>query len=269
MEPGSVGIDAGERVAAGRVALDTKPTAAQHGRVARLSAVRSRLPAIPLALGLVAIALLPSAPASAQTHMHGMDDEGALHAGNTAPYPTLRNASAANRRRARTLQAATLLGATRFDTLEEAAQLGYVAEAHLSPLYRPGLQHFRKNGVRFWGHLLDAREPQALVFWCPSSGDCRLAAFMYRAPARMSPPTYGGLLGWHRHAVSGSWMTHIWLTNRARNSLAQCAPFNAMHARDPMLAWEPYLADVPMLDDPCPDTTGLHSGMGHVPGMAM
>jgi hypothetical protein len=218
----------------------------------------------PLAIGLASIALLlPSAPASAQTHIHDPDHEAMLHAGNAAPYPKLRDASRANRRKARTLRSATLRAAKRFDMLEKATQLGYVAQGHLSPLYRPGLQHFRKHGVGFWGRVLDPRQPQALVFWCPSTGDCHLAAFMYRAPARRTPPTYGGLLGWHRHHERAPWMTHIWLTNRARTSLAQCAPFNALHRHNPRLAWEPYQPDVPMIDDPCPDTTALPSGLSH------
>jgi hypothetical protein len=215
----------------------------------------------PLAIGLVSIALLlPSAPAPAQTHIHDPDHEAMLHAGNAAPYPKLRDASRANRRKAGTLRSATLRAATRFDTQEKAMQLGYVAQARLSPLYRPGLQHFRKHGVGFWGRILYPRRPQALVFWCPSTGDCQLAAFMYRAPARRIPPTYGGLLGWHRHHERASWMTHIWLTNRARTSLAQCAPFNALHAHNPRLAWKPFQPDVPMIDAPCPDTIGLPAG---------
>jgi hypothetical protein len=51
-------------------------------------------------------------------------------------------------------------------------------------------------------------------------------------------------------------MTHVWLTAHTATSLAQCAPFNALHGRDPLLAWEPYTADVPTVDEPCPDTSG-------------
>jgi hypothetical protein len=219
-----------------------------------------------LAIGLVAVALLPGAPASAQTDPHGMDHAAALYAGNAAPYPRLRSAGPSNRLKARTLSLAVLLAAGRFDTLAEAAELGYVADPVLSPLYRPGLQHFRKNRLRAWGRVLNPRAPQALVFWCPSSGDCRLAAFMFRAPPRLTPPTFGGLLGWHRHSGHGTWMTHIWLTRRAMTALAQCAPFDAMQAYNPMLVWEPYQADVP-IDDPCPDTAGLAGGLDHTSGM--
>ena len=60
-------------------------------------------------------------------------------------------------------------------------------------------------------------------------------------------------------------MMHLWLTADTTPSLAQCAPFNALHARNPMLMWEPYRPDVPMIDEPCPDTAGLHGPPG---GMA-
>jgi hypothetical protein len=200
----------------------------------------------------LAIALLAGAPAAAQDHAHGGELPGVFHVGNEAPYPKLRAAGPASRRKARALSLATQRAAARFDTVEEAARLGYVGNPALSSLDRPGLQHLRKNGLGFWGRLLDARAPQALVFWCPSVGDCALAALMFRAPRRMMPPTYGGLLGWHRHAEHGTWMTHIWLTRRAMTALAQCAPFDALHAYNPLLAWEPYVTDVAMVDDPCP-----------------
>jgi hypothetical protein len=212
-------------------------------------------------LGLLAAlaGVAGGAPAFAQTDDHGIPHDGSagmMHLGNAAPYPMFRDAGRAHRRQARRLRLATLRNAVRVDTLEEATRRGYVPRADISPLYRPGLQHFRKRGPRFWGQVLNPRQPQALLFWCPSIGDCRLAAFVYRAPAG-TPPTYGGLLGWHRHVPGGSWMTHVWLTAGTATSLAQCAPFNALHARDPGLAWEPYRADVPMIDEPCPDTVGL------------
>jgi hypothetical protein len=217
------------------------------------------------AVGLVAVALMSSAPAVAQTEMPGMHQHGVAgmsHVGNVAPYPTMHAASRANRRQARKLHRATLRAATGFDTLEEATRNGYVAQAELSPLYRPGLQHFRKHGVRSWGRVLYPQQPQALVFWCPSLGECALAAFMYRAAPMKTPPTYGDLLGWHRHGEGWSWMTHIWLTDTTRTSLAQCAPFNGLHAHNPMLAWEPYQSDVPMVDEACPETAGVPGGVG-------
>jgi hypothetical protein len=219
-------------------------------------------------LGLLAVlaSVGGSTPGFAQTDDHGGHHDGTagmFHVGNSAPYPMLRDASRTNRRKAHRLRAASLRSAVRFDTLEEATRRGYVPRADISPLYWPGLQHFRKRGPRFWGHVLNPRQPQALVFWCPSIGECRLAAFVYRAPPA-TPPTYGGLLGWHRHVTGGSWMTHVWLTANLATSLAQCAPFNALHARDPMLAWEPYKADVPMMDEACPDTTGLQQSPGDV-----
>jgi hypothetical protein len=221
-----------------------------------------RAQTVGLLAGLAAV--VGSAPAVAQDNEHGVQHDrasGRLHVGNAAPYPAFHNARRGNRRKARALRLASLRSARRFDTLEEAARRGSVARADISPLYWPGLQHFRKHGTRVWGRVLNPRQPQALVFWCPSVGDCRLAAFMYRAPAK-APPTYGGLLGWHRHVGGRNWMTHVWLTADTATSLAQCAPFNALHERDPMLVWEPYTADVPMIDEPCPDTAGLDQGPG-------
>jgi hypothetical protein len=207
-------------------------------------------------IGLVAVALVPAGPARAQTHPHDRLPE-MLHVGNEAPYPSMGEASRANRRKARKLRLASLRAAARFDSVQKATELGYIVDPNLSPLYTPGLQHLRRNGVSSSGRRLYAPSPHALVFWCPSIGDCRLAALMYRVPPRGRPPTYGGLVGWHRHAVGWSWMTHVWLTATTRTSLAQCAPFKALRDRDPLLIWEPYQADVPMIDEPCPDTAGI------------
>jgi hypothetical protein len=70
-----------------------------------------------------------SSPAVAQTVDHGMQHDGTagmLHFGNSAAYPAIRNASRANRRKARKLRLASLRSAKRFDTLEEAARRGYL-----------------------------------------------------------------------------------------------------------------------------------------------
>jgi hypothetical protein len=213
---------------------------------------RSSAPAVASAtVAILAVALLASGSAAAQTDT-GTHDHGMFHMGNAAPYPQVREASRANRRKARRIRVATLRAAPRFDTVEEAARLGYVSNPELSPIYVPGLQHFRKPRTRT--RKLFPALPPALVFWCPSVGDCSLAAAMYRAK---DPPTYGGLLGWHRHFDHGRWMTHVWLTPSLHSTFAQCAPFNALHAHNPLLTWEPYRPDVPMIDEPCPDTTAL------------
>src|SRR5262245_34763128 len=87
-----------------------------------------------------------AAPASAQMgHGHG---EPGMHVGNALPYPELHGVALKQRRRARTLRRATLRAAARLDTRAEAAARGYRARAEVSPLYRPGLQHFRKRGTR-------------------------------------------------------------------------------------------------------------------------
>jgi hypothetical protein len=182
-------------------------------------------------------------------HPHG---ESALtRLGNRAPYPAPERASAANLRRADALRLATIREAWRFETVALAEAAGYVADPAISPVHRPGLVHYRKGGVRFSGRLLDPRAPQALVFWCPASGQCALAAFMYRALRQPLPPTYGHIVGWHRHDPTAGWMTHPWLTGDLRTAFAQCAPFAALSAHNPALVFEPYKADIPSLDEPC------------------
>jgi hypothetical protein len=171
--------------------------------------------------------------------------------GNRAPYPAPERASAPNVRRAEALRVATNGAAARFATVALAEAAGYVADPAISPIHRPGLVHYRKGGPRFWGRLLEPRAPQALVFWCPSAGECALAAFMYRALPRLLPPTYGHILGWHRHDPADGWMTHVWLTGDVRTAFAQCAPFPALSAHNPALAYESYEADIPGLDEPC------------------
>jgi hypothetical protein len=188
------------------------------------------------------------------THGHGTGPM--LHAGNRAPYPALERVSARSRRRADALRLATNREAARFATVAMAERAGYVADPAISPIYVPGLVHYRKNGPSFWGRVLDPTAPQALIFWCPSAGECSLAAFLYRAPAKPLPPTYGHIIGWHRHGERGSWMMHAWLTGDLAATFAQCAPFNALNAHNPLLAYERYRPDIPGVDEPCEDTVG-------------
>jgi len=188
--------------------------------------------------------------------MHEHHSDPRLMAGNQAPYPALELASARNRRRAEAVRVATIAATPRYATVALAEGKGYVADPNITPVYRPGIVHYRKHGPSFWGRVLEPRRPQALIFWCPPAGECSLAAFMYRVPADRRPPTYGGIVGWHRHGLRGTWMTHVWLTNDARSSLAQCVPFNAVTAFNPLVSYEPYRPDIPGVDEPCPDTAG-------------
>lgn len=190
-----------------------------------------------------------------QSHEHGTG--AMLYSGNRAPYPDLMRASAASRRRADRLRLASNREAARFATVALAEAAGYIADPAISPIYRPGLVHYRKNGPNYWGRLLDPTAPQALIFWCPTTGDCSLAAFMYRAPARPLAPTFGHIVGWHRHVPRGGWMMHAWLTGDVASAFAQCAPFNALNAYNPSLVYERYRPDVPGVDEPCPDTAGF------------
>jgi hypothetical protein len=180
-----------------------------------------------LAAGLLVIALLFSGSSS------GQGDR--LRAGNTAAYPKLDDASRANLRKAKRLHRTTLRVSKRFDSIEKARRRGYVP---VGTARRPGLRRFGDRSGR-------SRRPKGMVFWCPSSGDCRLAALTYGAARGERPPTHGGLLGWHRKSTRAGWTTHVWLTGSTRTALAQCVPFDALHARDPMLNWERYRARGP------------------------
>jgi hypothetical protein len=187
--------------------------------------------------------------AGEEGHPHG--DSALTRLGNRDPYPALARAGARNRRRAEALRLATLGEASRFATVALAEAAGYVADPAISPIHRPGLVHYRRGGAHYWGRLLDPRAPQALVFWCPGAGDCALAAFMYRSLRSPLPPTYGHIVGWHRHDPTAGWMTHVWLTDDMLTAFAQCTPFPALHARNPAIVLERYRADIPGLDEPC------------------
>ena len=162
-------------------------------------------------------------------HRRGAGHDRGAHRvlGNPGEYPELARARPAAVRRGRKLRIATLRGSRRLDTLREARQAGYVFSAQTRRLGCPGMHHMRKHGVRFWGRLLDPRAPQALVFWCSSRDVYTLAAYMYRAPADSTPPTFGDLMQWHRHSDAGNWMTHVWIVPDTRAALASCAPFAA------------------------------------------
>ena len=223
---------------------------------------RRRLAAAPATIvigGLVALAALAAAPTAFSQGMSGP-----MHVGNMDEYPHWGAASLANRRRARRLHLRTNAAAKRYDTVAEARRLGYRSDPRISSTSCPGLVHFRVGGVRFTGRFLDPRRPQALVFWCNPRHRYKLAAAMYRARAGRPPRTWGDLLGWHRHTMNGTWMTHVWLTKRSRPAFAQCAPFNALRAYSG-IAYRPYRADVDGLDAPCSDTHGNASGSMPMP----
>jgi hypothetical protein len=176
-----------------------------------------------------------------------------MHYGNMAEYPDLTHASSADLRRARSLHLRTNAYGFRFNTAAKAARLGYRTDpAERARVGCPGLVHFRKGGV--WGRVLNPKTPQALVFWCDSTSKLKLVALMYRASRKIHPPTYGGILGWHRHSPAANWMTHIWITHGARAAVATCAPFQALH-RSLGIVYESYVQDAPGIDSPCSDTS--------------
>jgi hypothetical protein len=205
-----------------------------------------------VAAGLLAAALLFSGSSSGQSN--------GLRAGNTSPYPKMGEAGAAHSRKAKALHRTTLRAAGRFDTVKKARRLGYAATGKAR---RPGLRRFVGLG-RAPARRLRARRPQGLVFWCPSGGDCQLAALVHRAPAAADPRTLGGLLGWHRQSRRAAWSTRVWLTGSPRTALAQCVPFGALHARNARISWQSYRPALPRLDAPCRPGPG----QGRVPGDA-
>jgi len=177
--------------------------------------------------------------------------------GNMAEYPRTPWGESKEGRKARRLVTSSLRTMKRFDTVKEAQKQGYFFGApSMSALKCPGLIHMRKHAVSFWGKLLSAETPQSLVWWCSSDRKLTLAAYMCRAPAKMAmPDTFNGLLQWHKHGVTGGWMTHLWLVRDPRSAVATCAPFEAFE-RYGILRYEPYFDTLP-IDFPCSDTPRL------------
>lgn len=194
------------------------------------------------------VVLAVAAPSHAAARMPHME-----MVGNMRPYPDLRQAGRRNVRRARHLLHASLRSASAFDTLVEARRRGYRATGW----HRPGFTHLRKNGVRFWGRVFDARAPQAVLVWCPADGRCTLTTYMYRAPIGAPPSTWHDLLQWHRHGRKATWMTHVWLVPRTRDAFATCAPWPALKA-EYGLTRVAYRAIKP--DRPCPEQAPAMSG---------
>ena len=182
--------------------------------------------------------------------------------GNPHEFPDLAAAGHANVMRARRLLRASRRTAPRFDTLAEAARLGYVVRR----MFRPGFVHARKHGTRFWGRKFDAGAPQTLVFWCPSEGPCTLTTYMYRAPAGMPPSTWGDILMWHRHGTTAtaSWMTHVWLLRSVREGFATCAAWTALE-RDLGVHFASY--EPRETDRPCKGQDGMPGDDESMPGM--
>jgi hypothetical protein len=181
------------------------------------------------------------------------DGHGHFILGNERPYaPRTILGRSWRARHLRGLQASTLAHASRWRTLARAKKAGYV----ISPKeYRcPGIFHARKHSNYMWGRLLDTAAPQALVFWCDPAGRSRMIAAMYRADAASTPPTFRGLIQWHKHGDGPTWMTHIWLVSDSVSAFATCVPFRALSAAG-IASYAAYRPDIP-IDQPCPETAG-------------
>jgi hypothetical protein len=171
-------------------------------------------------------------------------------------YPDLSPAPARARAQLSQLLRQTKANTWRFDTISKAQALGYsFRTAEDAVIGWPALRHMRKHGNRFWGRVLDPKAPQSLVWWCPSQGNCTLVAAMYRAPRKVMPPMYFGMLMWHRHGPNATWMTHVWLTNGLREALARCAPINAL-SQYRHITFQSYHVDAD-IGLPCSDTAPL------------
>lgn len=183
-----------------------------------------------------------------------------MHVGNMDEYPRFDDKSNSDQLRAWKLHYRTKKYAVRFNTIRKASARGYrLDKKEGRKLGRPALRHMRIGGVRFTGKLLNPRRPQALAFWCPVGSQCRLVAYMYRALGHRMPPTYGGILSWHKHGMRATWMTHVWRTKDPREGLASCAPWNALHEYLGVM-YQPWKVDVEQ-DRACTDTVPVGGHM--------
>jgi hypothetical protein len=223
-------------------------------------AVAARCRRVLAALACVAVSVLvPAAPASAGAgHLNDYGRDGMVW-GNLEEYPSLAAAGPVNVRRAERLLRASRAHAPTLASAGLARRAGY-RYMHGRPLFRPGFNHMRKRGSRFWGRFLDPRAPEGIVVWCPTRGACKTAAFMFRAPPGRAPSSWGKLLQWHRHAKRPgvTWMTHLWLVPRVKRAYATCAPMPHL-VRSLGIVAEAYRPDV-RADAPC---KGRPSGHGH------
>lgn len=178
------------------------------------------------------------------------DATGHFLIGNPYEYaPPAINGASLNARRLRALKYHTNQQVKRFDTIEEAAKLGYELSTSTGC---PGMHHARKHGSAMWGEVLDTTAPQSLVYWCDAEENWTLAAFMYRADGKSRPNTFGRLLQWHKHGPTAHWMTHLWLVDDPVQAFATCVPFNAFAAKG-MFTYQPYIVDA-QVDTPCSDS---------------
>jgi hypothetical protein len=177
--------------------------------------------------------------------------------GQIAEYPNVAAASSADKRAVTTILDGLVVNIGRYDSVAKAKALGYSFQSKAL-----GIQHMRKHDVTFWGKMLDPAAPQALMWWCAEGEHCTLVGVMYRAPGDRMPPTYGGLLQWHKHAsrASVTWMTHVWLTHDTPTALARCVPFAQIEMAT-RIKKQPYNPDI-IEDVPCGSGTSMGMSMG-------
>ena len=142
-----------------------------------------------------------------------------------------------------------------FPTYQAALKRGFVR--YSSANKRPQLFHLRHERYARDKTWFDARKVESLVYYRPSVGRPVLVAFMFRAPVGGQPRFAKPILGWHSHGNGDprrlqTQMTHVWLTDDLRSSLANCMPVAQLEAALPRFRLEPGTLGLGHESSPCP-----------------
>ena len=140
-------------------------------------------------------------------------------------YPDLASATARERRQAGQLWRASKRSAKRlFPTPAAARRRGYDGHPQRVKRPRPFFFHFRNNDYVRDGREIDARHPEAIVYWYDPPKPMILVAFMYRAREHHEPGFGGDIIPWHSHCDGWSVVMHTWFTKDLRSGFARLAP---------------------------------------------
>ncbi len=170
---------------------------------------------------------------------------------SAASYPDLAMATPTERAQARRLLRRSKAAArARFPSYRAALRAGYAVRRAGAP--RPHFFHVRSSRYARDRRTLDARRPEALVYWRPRHGRPVLTALMFRVPSGRTPDFGGPILAWHTHASATSSMTHVWLTNDVRTAYARCAPTEHLAEAIRGFHWESNGATALPEVTPCP-----------------
>jgi len=180
--------------------------------------------------------LLFTAGAAIQEHVAG----GAAHSHASTgdhgrfEYPDVASSEPGQREAARRLLERVHRSARQlFPTYDAARRSAYVPSRGRRRL-RPLAFHVRHAGHLRDGRQLNARRPEALVYWWPREGRPVLVGMMFRAPTARTPRSGNRMVVWHRHAspatgrMGSTAMTHVWLTDDLLAAFANCLPVDAL-----------------------------------------